>query len=193
MSDHIGSLLDAYLDHELSPVRMRAIEDHVADCEFCQKEIEQRRKLIVLLKDAPPVPAVHSKDQFAAIIQSQLMPRPAKPWTYQGVLRLGWQAVPVALLFTIIFIQTVFWLGNAMLIIPGGSDMLLGSIPGLPIEINLSDPIQIVVNLFRIYYFPAWDWLTGIIATLIISITYIAWMIIWWGQQQSTNNHRMAL
>lgn len=193
MSEHIGSLLDAFLDNELSPSMTRIVEAHLECCAQCQRELKQRRQLIELLKEAAPIPIVRSEDQFVLDVYSQLKPRVSKDWTFQRILKVGWQAIPVGLLLTIIFIQIAFMLGNATQFIPGGKEMLLGSLPGLPGGITLSDSAQMIIELFRIYYLPAWDWITGIIATFIISITYIAWMVIWWGQQQSANNHRMAL
>lgn len=193
MSDHIGSLLDAYLDKELSPSRNRIIEDHLTNCEQCQNEINKRRQLLVLLKEASPVPALQTRDEFVGNIQSQLSPRSSGNLTWQKVLKLGWQAVPVGLLLAIIFIQTVSFLGTVLQFFPGGKDIFLGSLPGLPIEIALSDPLKMLFDLSGPFNVSGWNMVTGLAATFIISITYISWMVIWWGQRQSTENHQMVI
>lgn len=192
MSEHIGSLLDAFLDNELSPSRTRIIEAHLECCEQCQRELNQRHILVKFLKEAAPMAVIRPEDHFVLDVHSQLKPRVPKVWTRQRMLKVGWQAIPVGLLLTVIFIQIAFMMSNALQFIPGGKDILLDSLSGFPGGITLSDPAQMIIEVFRIFYFPVWDWVTGIIATFIISITYIAWMVIWWGQQQSANNHRMA-
>lgn len=193
MSDHIGSLIDAYLDNELLPSKISAVEDHLTHCELCQSELKHRRQLVALLKSAPPAPAIQPKEQFVTNFRSQLTPRSNKAWMRHSVLKLGWQAVPVGLMLVITFIQTVSFLGVVTQIIPGGWDVLLDSLPGSPVEFTLIDPLRIVFGFWGVFRMPDWNWITGMAATFIISITYISWMVIWWSQYQSANDRRMII
>ncbi len=191
MSDHIGSLLDAYLDNELPSSKRCAIEEHLTNCSLCQREIKQRRRLAVLLKEAPPVTPIKSEKQFISAISSQLQGRSTKGWSRGRVLRLGWRAIPVGLLLLIAFIQTVSLIGTVTEIIPGLNGILLGSLSWSPIDRTLSDPMRILFGLLGVFRLPDWNWITGMMASIIISLMYLSWMVVWWVQYHPVNERPM--
>lgn len=61
--DEFRSLLDAYIDGELSPARMQALEDHAKACEACMEEFQAAQ----LLKDT----LAHIDDEIAVPLQAQ--------------------------------------------------------------------------------------------------------------------------
>ena len=93
------------MDGELRGRRLREVEDHLRDCDFCRAELEDLRQLSAKLKSLPPAGASLAADRFAAKVMMQLPQGPSrsKPQNMASVI---WWLVPAALLFTWAFIQT---------------------------------------------------------------------------------------
>ncbi len=191
MSDHIGSLLDAYLDGEIPVSKIDAIETHLASCEKCQTEVNKRRQLVALLHEAPPVMIPKPASEFAMEVRSQLQQRPLKNRTFHRVLKLGWQALPVGLLLVIIFINTVSFLSNAAAFLPGVTGELIGNSSWLSINLTFDDPLRIFLGWSGVFQLSDWNWITGIVALVVISLMYISWMAVWWIQYQPAQESRM--
>ena len=55
--DEIRSLLSAYCDGDLDPVRTAVVERHLAECADCRAEVADLQTLLRLLHSTPPVEA----------------------------------------------------------------------------------------------------------------------------------------
>ncbi len=66
MIEHVTDLLGAYVDGELHGLRLRQVEEHLARCAGCRKELADLRSLSSLLQNSVPMEAFTPADQFAA-------------------------------------------------------------------------------------------------------------------------------
>src|SRR5215212_2709013 len=71
MSNHVTEWLNVYFDGELTGKRLFQVEEHLAECEACQVELESLEKLSGLLHKAP-VPEFTSSERFAAQISLRI-------------------------------------------------------------------------------------------------------------------------
>lgn len=53
--EHVRDDLSAYLDGQISPEERERIEKHLATCPSCREELEQMRRLVLLLRSTPQV------------------------------------------------------------------------------------------------------------------------------------------
>ena len=53
MSNHITEWLSAYFDGELKGRQLQQVEEHLAECEACQAELESLHGLSVMLHEVP--------------------------------------------------------------------------------------------------------------------------------------------
>lgn len=74
MSNHVSEWLNAYLDGELKNGRLHQVEEHLAECETCQAELESLQGLSVLLREVPAVQFT-SNERFAAQVNLRLPQR----------------------------------------------------------------------------------------------------------------------
>ena len=63
MSNHVTEWLSAYLDGELKGRQLQQVEEHLAECEACQAELDSLQGLSGLLHEVP-VRRVHSQRTF---------------------------------------------------------------------------------------------------------------------------------
>ena len=77
MNQHIETLIDAYLDGELSEKQVRNVETHIKDCPECLVQLEQRRSLSSMLNSVPGYSSKKSGEQFVSEV-NLLLPRQQK-------------------------------------------------------------------------------------------------------------------
>ena len=53
MSNHVIEWLSAYLDGELKGKQLHQVEEHLAECEACQAELDSLQGLSSLLQEVP--------------------------------------------------------------------------------------------------------------------------------------------
>lgn len=191
MIDHFTLLLDAYLDNELPPSKIQAVEQHLLNCLNCQAELQKRRRLVDLLHKVPPVKTIRAEHQFIANVSSQLTGRPSIDWLTSSIFKFRWQVIPVSLLIAMAFIKTVSLMGTMIEIIPGASGMIIKKISWLPFNFTIMDPYQNFLWFFGLFRILNWNWITGIAAFIMISLIYISWLAVWWIRSESINEHRM--
>jgi len=105
MSNHVNEWLSAYLDGELKGRQLQQVEEHLAECEACQAELESLQGLSALLQE-DPAPDFISNERFVAQVNLQLPQRRVATTTSRSLLDVGWWMVPVTLLMIWIFIGT---------------------------------------------------------------------------------------
>jgi len=54
-ADHLGDMISALLDGELTPGELAAAEGHLTGCESCRAELEETATARHLVRDLPPV------------------------------------------------------------------------------------------------------------------------------------------
>ncbi len=203
MHDEMHALLNAYLDGELQAARLQQVEEHLASCEDCRRELEELRRLSGLLQ-ALPAPLAVPADRFAAGLNLSLPRRPESVQPRRSASWV-WFLVPAGLLFAWFFIQAVLTvsgalslagrvdlLGNASALVQGGVDhslwfdALSGILGGQsstslgPVS-TLDQFAALGSGLFT------WFFLQACIALL-----YGAWLAAWWFTRRPLNDQQPA-
>jgi predicted anti-sigma-YlaC factor YlaD len=122
MTEHVTDFLGPYLDGELHGPRLQQVEDHLAGCTTCRKELEELRQLSVLLQKSFTTESFMPADKFAANMVLRLSAQLAtrrKP-RQEGTsptgkpLNILWWLAPVGVLGAWVFAQAVFTLGTLL-------------------------------------------------------------------------------
>ncbi len=107
MNEHITDLLGPYLDGELGNSRQRQVEEHLAKCAACRKQLEELRDLSTLLQESVPAEAFTSTDRFVSNLALKLPRRPEATPVSKAVEFLWW-LVPAGVLGAWVLLQMVF-------------------------------------------------------------------------------------
>jgi predicted anti-sigma-YlaC factor YlaD len=182
----INQYLDEYYDGELSPARRRQVEAHLEECTSCQAEVDQMRRLSVLLDEMPLPDAFSSPQLFQAQVALRVSRQQVERSRYPEA---AWHVVPVLLLCGLFVLQGLLALlggmaGLARMVGRLGIDWglswplwstvqaQLGSLPGL-------SPISLVTvvsgSLMVVLY----------LATLAVFVPYVGWVRTLWRSTQS--------
>jgi hypothetical protein len=206
MKAHVTEWLGAYLDGELSGVRLRRVESHLAQCSLCRGELEGLRALGAVLQEAPGVESRTPAERFVAQVGLRLPRRQERP-PAQRALELGWRMVPAGLLFSLAFVQTVFLIGGLIqlalsmglggdlgaLLFPSSSGGL--SIPDVSSlsQANLLGAAEMTVGLVQSGSAFAWMPVLYLALLVVIGLLYWGWLATWWArrrhQQLTALNH----
>jgi len=106
MHEELYQALNAYLDGELSGMRLRQMQTHLESCSTCRNELKELRRVSELLQAAPE-PNCLPLERFISNLALSLPRRniqeqPAKPGS------LLWWLVPMILIGSWFFLQTTF-------------------------------------------------------------------------------------
>jgi hypothetical protein len=186
MTIHIETWIDAYLDGELTDSQRQQVEIHLAGCSQCRDLLSQRQALSMLLQEYPAVSQVKPQDQFVAAVGLQL-PHRENNIRARQILQLGWWSVPLLLMLSWAFLQTVLIMSGVIQIIPGGHEILasISSARSPLLELSgifQSNLIESLVTGLRLWGFfdPLnWDWMTWLIFMALISLMYLVWLVSW--------------
>jgi anti-sigma factor RsiW len=197
MNGHVTEWLGAYMDGELSGVRLRRVESHLRQCSVCQRELDLLRALSGLLKESSVVERRTSPERFVAQVGLRLARRQQRP-PAQRVLEAGWKMVPAGLLFSLAFVHSVFlvagviqlalWLGLggevSALLLPGSSGGL--SLPDLAAlsQASVSGAVGTVAALVQSGSALAWLPVLYLCLTFMIGVLYCSWLASWWAQRR---------
>ena len=113
MSNHIAEQLNAYMDGELKGKQLHQVEEHLAECEACQAELESLQGLSSLLQEVP-APEFTSNERFVTQVNLLLPERRNVATTRNRILEFGWWMIPVGLLTAWIFLSTSSLISNAV-------------------------------------------------------------------------------
>src|ERR1044071_8258585 len=102
MSSHVTEWLNAYFDGELHGHRLQQVEEHLAQCQTCQADLDSLRSLSGLLHDVP-TPEFPSPERFATQI-SLLLPHKPIATPDSQLFQIGWWLIPIGLLASWVFI-----------------------------------------------------------------------------------------
>ena len=112
MSNHITEWLSAYFDGELKGRQLQQVEEHLAECEACQAELESLQGLSALLQEVP-VGEFTSHERFVSQVNLRLPQRQAKA-TRNNVMEAGWWMIPIGLLAAWIFFSTAMLISDVV-------------------------------------------------------------------------------
>jgi hypothetical protein len=192
MSNHVIEWLNAYLDGELRGSRFDQVEAHLAECEFCQTELNSLEGLSRLLQEVP-APEFTSPERFAAQVSLRL-PHEQKTIYRKTLLEVGWWMVPVGLLAAWVFMSTSFLMSDILStatnfgLLTGISDWLnfdpsnqaywsstlgqFGILSGNTLDVFASTEIFTRLSLPQI------------ILQVSIALLYLSWIAIWWARHR---------
>lgn len=112
MPNHVTEWLNAYFDGELHGHRLQQVEEHLAECEACQAELESLGNISGLLHEIP-LPDFPSPERFATQV-NLLLPQKRTATPGNQLFEVGWWMIPVGLLAVWVFISTAILLGDVM-------------------------------------------------------------------------------
>ena len=107
MSDHVNGWLTAYFDGELGERKSHKVEAHLGECRSCRVELERLIAMRALLQEHPEATNLIPAELFVSQVGLKLSRRSARPIMSSG-LETIWRLVPVLLLSTWVFVQTIF-------------------------------------------------------------------------------------
>jgi len=194
MNEHVTRWLDAYHDGELSGRRLQQVEEHLAGCEACRAELEALSALSSLLQESLPIENLMQPERFVAQVGLQLPRRPERT-ALQQALETGWRLIPVGLLGTWAFVQTLFVLVTGLFLaqsIPLGQTMLASIIPPgsgvswldeLECFTGSNNLIQAALCTLGHGGPLGWAVTLSLIVLVSIGLLYWSWLASWWLRQ----------
>ena len=191
MSNHVTDWLNAYFDGELTGKRLHLVEDHLAECEACQAELDSLQGLSELLHEVP-APEFMAAERFAAQVNLRMPHKPAVISRKQ-MIEVGWWIIPVGLLASWIFISTAFALGD-ILSTAGNLGLLSGVSEWLSSGPSNDIYLSTTIGQMGLLSGKGLDWaqatetftrmsLPQTILQVSIALLYLSWIAIWWARQ----------
>ncbi|MFZ5856842.1 MAG: anti-sigma factor family protein [Chloroflexota bacterium] len=191
MHNQLFPLLNAYLDGELHGTRLRDMERHLADCEICQQELDDLRRISNLVR-AAPLPAFTPADRFASNL-TLLLPRRPQRSQPRRVPSPAWWLVPAGLLGLWFFLQTASALTS--FVYAANASGLLGQVaPGLNVGptqtawfaatsdlfgVQMSGSLQSTLSLLNEFNILGAGFLQGVFWQAGILALCIIWFLTW--------------
>lgn len=195
--DHVLEWLPVYNDGELQGRQLRRVEEHLAQCESCRAELEALWAFSSLLEESPAAVGLLRPDQFVAHIGLQLPRRPEQT-AMRRTLEIGWRLIPVGLLGTWAFVQTVFIVVTGVLLTQ--SFPLTASLfsPVLPLVsggswltglqcfsgTGLNNLFEAVLCAARYVGPLGWSVVLSTALLVVIGLLYGSWLATWWIRQR---------
>ena len=190
MSNHVTEWLNAYFDGELTGKRLHQVEDHLAECEACQAELDSLQGLSELLQEVR-APEFTAAERFAAQVNLRI-PHKQVVISRKRIFEVGWWMIPVGLLALWIFIGTAFALGDILaaagnLGLLSGISEWLGSGPSNAIYLSTTIGQMGLLSGNGLNWAEAAETFTRIslpqfILQVSIALLYLSWIAIWWAR-----------
>jgi predicted anti-sigma-YlaC factor YlaD len=201
MSDHVTHWLNAYLDGELSGTQLQGVSRHLAECEFCQEELEALERLSDLLQEAP-APEFTPPERFASQVSLRLPHQQARH-AKRRVLELGWWTIPVGLSAAWVFVSAFFFVNDLLSMATNLG--LLNSVSswlafGVSTEAYWSSTLAQLgflsgnsLDLAASTEIFARTSLPQITIHVSIALLYLSWLAIWWARHARRQSHVQAI
>jgi hypothetical protein len=106
MSEHINSIIGAYLDGELHGRKLELVEKHLESCETCRRELAAQQQISYLLQDAPLAESLMPVERFVSQVGLQLTQRQAAVSPAKKTFEIGWWLIPAGITVAWTFLQT---------------------------------------------------------------------------------------
>jgi len=188
MSNHVTEWLNAYFDGELTGKRLHQVEEHLAECEACQTELEALGNVSGLLHEIP-LPDFPSPERFATQV-NLLLPQKRTPPPQRSLFEIGWWMIPVGLLAVWVFISTAILLGDVVSVAKnfGLLDSTTASFISAP-----SETAEVTSTLGQFGMLQGnslqWaettetitrSWFPQIVLYVAVALLYLIWIVVWW-------------
>lgn len=190
MSNHVTEWLNAYFDGELKGRQLHQVEEHLAECEACQAELEALGNISGLLHEVP-APAFPSPERFATQV-NLLLPQKRTPTPQRRLFEVGWWMIPVGILAVWVFISTAALLGDAVSAAKsfGLLDNTTASFISAPSE---TADVTSTLGQFGVLKGNSLQWaettenftrnaLPQIVLQVSVALVYLSWFAIWWAR-----------
>ncbi len=192
MPNHVSEWLNAYFDGELKGKRLHQVEEHLAECEACQAELESLQGLSALLRDVPAAEFI-ANERFVAQVNLRLPQRQVKT-IRDNAIEVGWWMIPIGLLAAWIFFSTAVLVSDMVtaadnfglldsattLLVPDASERAdwastlgqIGVLEGGSLQWAES------TESYTRNVLPQFIWQVS------IAVLYLTWIAIWWARQK---------
>ena len=191
MSNHIIEWLNAYVDGELKGMRLRQVEEHLAECEACRAELDSLQGLSSLLQ-AVSAPEFTPNEKFVSQVNLRLPQRQVKS-TRSRIVEVGWWMIPVGLLTAWIFFSTAILVSD--MVSTADSFGLLDSTSALLVDNTTNNAVWTsTLGQFGVLQGDSLQWaertesttrnvLPQFVWQVSIAILYLTWVAIWGARQ----------
>ena len=192
MSNHVIEWLNAYVDGELKGMRLRQLEEHLAECETCQTELDSLQGLSSLLQEVPEAEFTPN-EKFVSQVNLRLPQKQVKS-TRSKVVEVGWWMIPIGLLTVWIFFSTAILVSD--MVSAADTFGLLDTKSALLVE-NTSDNAawSSTLGQFGVLQGNSLQWaertesftrnvLPQFVWQVSIAVLYLTWIAIWWARQK---------
>lgn len=198
MSEHVNEWLSPYFDGELYGMRLRQVENHLAECRECRLELERVKELSVLLRGTEPAGEFLSTDRFVANLTLNLPRQAEKPQPRNKALEVGWWLIPVTVLGAWAFLQVTFLLSSAVQT-ASSAGLLDGVFAGLQGNPSQTEWFATLTGFFGGQSLVTWlaplnnldlfiqDLAGQFIWQALLGVIYLGWLAAWWFHQQEPN------
>jgi len=192
MSNHVIEWLNAYVDGELKGMRLRQVEEHLAECEACQAELDSLQGLSSLLQEVPEAEFTPS-EKFVSQVNLRLPQKQIKS-TRSKVVEVGWWLIPIGLLTAWIFFSTAVLVSDMVtaantfglldnagaLLTSDTSDTAVWTSTLGQFGVLQGDSLQWAerTESYARYVLPQFVWQVS------IALLYLTWIAIWWARQR---------
>ena len=191
MSNHVTEWLNAYLDGELKGMRLRQLEEHLAECEVCQAELESLNSLSALLQEVPTAEFT-SHERFVSEVNLRLPQRREKA-AQNKATEAGWWMIPIGLLLAWVFLSTSILLSNVVSVADTFGILDNTTAAWISGSSNTAE-VTSTLGQFGVLSGNSLQWaersesftrnaLPQIIVQASIALLYLAWFAIWWARQ----------
>jgi len=191
MSNHVIEWLNAYFDSELKGRRFQQVEEHLAECEACQAELETLQGISSLLQEVP-AGEFTANDTFVSQVNLLLPQRPVAS-TRRKVLEVGWWMVPVGLLTVWIFLSTTILVRDV--VSAANNFGLLDNVNLLASDTSSNAYWTSTLGQFGLLQGNNLQWaertesisrnlIPQIVWQISIALLYLTWIAIWWARQR---------
>ncbi|HEY70638.1 MAG TPA: hypothetical protein G4O08_08650 [Anaerolineae bacterium] len=175
MNEHVNGWLMAYYDGELGEHRAKIVAAHLETCATCRAELAKLDALRKVLQEVPQTQELMKPQQFIARVGLMLPDRSNRP-SWRRWLSAFWQSIPILLLLSWAFLQTLL-----ILVSLGEIALNLGLGSVIPNGLsNISQPSAI-------HPLPLSLGLSALIGMMLLS-----WVASWWIRRQGGNPFQMT-
>ena len=192
MFDHVSEWLSAYLDGELHGSRLEQVKMHLAECDACRAELASLETISDLLQEVPAA-AFTPPERFAAQVRLRL-PHQRRVTPRKKLLEISWWMIPIGLLAIWIFINTSFFVYDALSVannfglLTGVSNWTRFGVLGAANwsstlgQIGVLDGNSLALAASTETF--TRTSLTQITLQVSIALLYLSWIAIWWAHHQ---------
>jgi len=191
MSNHVSEWLNAYFDGELKGRQLHLVEEHLAECETCQAELESLYGLSALLHEAP-MPEFTANERFVAQVNLRL-PERRTAATSNKALEIGWWLIPIGLLMAWIFISTTTVVGD-MVTVANNFGLLDKTTASFVSGSSNTADVTATLGQFGVLNGNNLQWakvtesysrnlMPQIVGQVSVALLYLTWIVIWWARR----------